>query len=192
MGNAGTAVERPVFKSTTQPQQQAYIPATQSGTVCVTVENSEGQPLGATLQKQGERVVFLNIKPDGRLIKSWKLQNPCKPLQPGCILVSVNGVCQCYDQMSKELWGIGKKVLEVMEGSPLDSCPQVLAADYNIETCRICFENLQPESVLIELPCKHGFHEECIGHWFAMGKGSCPLCVRFVCERLDTTIAEIQ
>mmetsp|Transcript_52071 Transcript_52071/g.91488 ORF Transcript_52071/g.91488 Transcript_52071/m.91488 type:complete len:178 (+) Transcript_52071:19-552(+) len=149
----------------------------ENGTTCVTLLKRQGQPLGATIKKTGEHIVFMSIHRNGYLRKVWEQQHPDRKLQPGCRLVSVNGV---RDNMSLELWKAGKKVLKVMEGSLLDSCPQVLAGDHNIETCAICFEDLEPEALLIQLPCKHAFHEGCCAHWFAQGKGACPLCNSYV------------
>jgi hypothetical protein len=34
------------------------------------------------------------------------------------------------------------------------------------EPCPVCHEGLQPGTVVVELPCKHCFHEECLLPWF--------------------------
>lgn len=109
-----------------------------------------------------------------------KAQNPNITLQPGCQLVSVNGVCDSYNEVNRELWTAGKKVIEILEGSLVESCVRHSAGDIGTETCAICFEDVETDAVLAQLPCKHAFHEECISHWFSRGKGSCPLCNRFV------------
>jgi hypothetical protein len=43
------------------------------------------------------------------------------------------------------------------------------------EKCVICMEEIQEN--LFKLPeCQHGFHSNCIIHWFRQGNSSCPLC----------------
>mmetsp|Transcript_73926 Transcript_73926/g.128203 ORF Transcript_73926/g.128203 Transcript_73926/m.128203 type:complete len:195 (+) Transcript_73926:65-649(+) len=152
------------------------------GTTCVTVLKGEGQPLGATIHKNGEHIVFLRIHQSGFLTKAWNRQNPGKKLQPGCRLVSVNGIRESdsFTDVNYELWKAGKKVLEVMEGSLTDSLSQVCADECNTDTCAVCLQDVQTTTQLVELPCKHAFHEDCIGHWFAQGKATCPLCQSFV------------
>jgi len=41
--------------------------------------------------------------------------------------------------------------------------------------CTICQEEYKEEEKLIELPCKHSFHEECLVPWLNM-HNSCPTC----------------
>ncbi|KAI9246809.1 hypothetical protein EDC94DRAFT_626797 [Helicostylum pulchrum] len=40
--------------------------------------------------------------------------------------------------------------------------------------CAICTETFD-DMVITQLPCKHEYHSECIGHWLKL-KDSCPIC----------------
>lgn len=42
-------------------------------------------------------------------------------------------------------------------------------------TCPICLEEFNEDESVIELPCKHVFHKECIKKWFE-NNHSCPTC----------------
>lgn len=42
--------------------------------------------------------------------------------------------------------------------------------------CGICQNNLERDDVLIELPCKHAFHQECVSPWLLTQSNTCPLC----------------
>jgi hypothetical protein len=44
-----------------------------------------------------------------------------------------------------------------------------------VETCGICIEPLIETGGIMNLPCKHRFHEGCIREWI-VDKSNCPLC----------------
>lgn len=54
-------------------------------------------------------------------------------------------------------------------------CADELSDEYTDEVCSICLETWAKEQVLVCLPCKHVFHEECISKWFNT-RHICPLC----------------
>lgn len=62
---------------------------------------------------------------------------------------------------------------------------EYLAKDGVNAECVICLENFQPEEKLLELPCKHLYHEECIRKWLIERKKICPICKRDVCIGID-------
>lgn len=41
------------------------------------------------------------------------------------------------------------------------------------ENCSVCLS--QKEGTLIELECRHSFHESCVAHWMDT-RGTCPVC----------------
>mmetsp|Transcript_27479 Transcript_27479/g.27132 ORF Transcript_27479/g.27132 Transcript_27479/m.27132 type:complete len:231 (-) Transcript_27479:44-736(-) len=43
------------------------------------------------------------------------------------------------------------------------------------ETCSICYEESNADSLCVVLRCKHGFHRHCLKDWVLI-KGSCPIC----------------
>ena len=42
--------------------------------------------------------------------------------------------------------------------------------------CSICNEELEADTWVIFLPCKHNYHPECITEWLTKQKSTCPLC----------------
>ncbi|CCG81348.1 Uncharacterized RING finger protein C57A7.09 [Taphrina deformans PYCC 5710] len=51
--------------------------------------------------------------------------------------------------------------------------------------CVICLENFQDEEKLLELPCKHLYHGDCIRKWLIERKKLCPICKRDVSVGID-------
>mmetsp|Transcript_94971 Transcript_94971/g.171508 ORF Transcript_94971/g.171508 Transcript_94971/m.171508 type:complete len:372 (-) Transcript_94971:63-1178(-) len=64
----------------------------------------------------------------------------------------------------------------------LESLPLATAADCGMSDCRVCLASLRPDEQLRVLPCKHGFHHDCIYRWATEFRAACPLCGAAVCE----------
>ena len=47
--------------------------------------------------------------------------------------------------------------------------------EYN-KPCNICMDEYKLEDIVVELSCKHLFHETCIKHWLCKEKVTCPVC----------------
>ena len=45
----------------------------------------------------------------------------------------------------------------------------------NIDFCVICQEDIEINSIIREISCKHSFHIDCIDNWFVENK-KCPTC----------------
>jgi len=66
------------------------------------------------------------------------------------------------------------------------SLPAVQAGDAGIDRCAICLQDVAPHESLVQLPCKHAFHDLCAARWLAQTsfyrsgdrRQSCPLCCR--------------
>ncbi|CAK1361102.1 E3 ubiquitin-protein ligase [Cercospora beticola] len=73
--------------------------------------------------------------------------------------------------------------------SVIDSIPQrAIGAsdmDENGEAqCSICFEAVEQEEQVTELPCKHWFHHECVSLWL-IKRNTCPICrKRYTAEQI--------
>lgn len=48
--------------------------------------------------------------------------------------------------------------------------------EYKLRECNICIEDYKEGNEVIELPCKHYFHKECIKNWLCDEKVTCPVC----------------
>ena len=44
------------------------------------------------------------------------------------------------------------------------------------DKCTVCQEQYEPSDVLLQLPCKHWFHSDCIAQWLRASK-MCPVCM---------------
>merc|ERR1711871_628409 len=42
-------------------------------------------------------------------------------------------------------------------------------------TCGICLDTYKKENEIVQLPCLHFYHDECISSWFKVNN-SCPVC----------------
>lgn len=49
------------------------------------------------------------------------------------------------------------------------------------QTCVICLNEFDEGELIKLLPCRHGFHEDCINRWL-ISAGKCPICVQQVFE----------
>jgi len=58
------------------------------------------------------------------------------------------------------------------------SLPRVdMKTDNSKETeCNVCLGALDQDSDVVELPCKHRYHAECISKWLTQCKNACPTC----------------
>mmetsp|Transcript_21817 Transcript_21817/g.40145 ORF Transcript_21817/g.40145 Transcript_21817/m.40145 type:complete len:296 (-) Transcript_21817:86-973(-) len=60
--------------------------------------------------------------------------------------------------------------------------PNVLARDCGTSQCQICLAEINPQVRVVQLPCGHGFHRDCITRWMTQCRNSCPLCSSQICS----------
>eukprot|EP00928_Gymnodinium_smaydae_P088875 TRINITY_DN72915_c0_g1_i1.p1 TRINITY_DN72915_c0_g1~~TRINITY_DN72915_c0_g1_i1.p1 ORF type:complete len:285 (-),score=26.49 TRINITY_DN72915_c0_g1_i1:98-952(-) len=65
----------------------------------------------------------------------------------------------------------GTAPASVMAGLPARS-PQDLKA----VQCQVCLGDFSPSSKVVELPCQHVFHPDCVSKWLTQCKATCPVC----------------
>lgn len=65
---------------------------------------------------------------------------------------------------------------------------QVLSGEQarQYEQCSICFEEYVAQDTVLQLPCEHVFHDQCITRWLKL-HGTCPVCRKDMTGH-DTTI----
>ena len=68
-----------------------------------------------------------------------------------------------------------KKTLESLEKIVVNSKNKNILCSDNDNSCSVCKEVYEDEQILVNLPCKHLFHEECIIPWLK-DRNSCPTC----------------
>ena len=68
-----------------------------------------------------------------------------------------------------------KKSIQSIQ-DPLNNCNNliVMIGD-DIDLCSICLSNFENNEKIVELPCKHKYHENCIKPWLENTR-VCPLC----------------
>jgi len=71
--------------------------------------------------------------------------------------------------------------------SAIDALPRTVGTNSqstkDIE-CAVCKNDLQPDELLIELPCSHLYHEKCLLPWLQQHHHTCPMC-RYKLVRAD-------
>eukprot|EP00929_Paragymnodinium_shiwhaense_P119581 TRINITY_DN91486_c0_g1_i2.p1 TRINITY_DN91486_c0_g1~~TRINITY_DN91486_c0_g1_i2.p1 ORF type:complete len:264 (+),score=42.41 TRINITY_DN91486_c0_g1_i2:80-871(+) len=63
-----------------------------------------------------------------------------------------------------------------MQRSLVEQLPRVLARDCGKTECGVCLADFDPTLRVVQLPCKHAFHQACISKWLTQCKDTCPLC----------------
>lgn len=64
----------------------------------------------------------------------------------------------------------------VVKQNFVDGLPRLLGRDCSSTECGVCLGGLDPDSLVVELPCKHTFHDACITKWLTQCKNTCPIC----------------
>jgi len=60
------------------------------------------------------------------------------------------------------------------EHSLVETLPVVRVSSSTISECGVCLGHLVDP--VVQLPCRHAFHQACISRWLTQCKNSCPLC----------------
>jgi len=74
----------------------------------------------------------------------------------------------------------------------IDSLQQVHATKEQVdqsEQCPVCKDEYELDMELLQLPCKHTYHPDCIKHWLKM-HNTCPLCRAPVSSKDETVVNE--
>jgi len=170
------------------------------------VRNEDG-PLGLRLQHNSRGVIVQGVESDGT-VSAWNAQHPSMQVSFGDRLVAVNGIkvdpswtCWCSillelrkhtvtivvtraraeDLLRLSLPPRADEALDhLLPRNFLDSMEKHTAAECDVVECCICLEELEPDTTVVQLPCKHAFHRGCAEKWltrcptFRFAK--CPMC----------------
>lgn len=58
----------------------------------------------------------------------------------------------------------------------VDRLPRVPSGECGATECGVCLAELEPNTSVVKLPCRHAFHPACINRWLTQCKNTCPLC----------------
>jgi len=175
--------------------------------VQVSFVRDEVKPLGLRLQHNGRGVFVRGIESDG-FVSAWNEQHPSMQVLFGDRLVAVNGIqvdpswtCWCSILLelrkhtvtmvvtrarAEDLLQLqlppptGEALDHLLPVNFLDSMAKHTAAECDVVECCICLDELDPHTMVVQLPCKHAFHQGCAETWltrfptFRFAK--CPMC----------------
>jgi len=68
----------------------------------------------------------------------------------------------------------------IVQRNLVDSLPRVVAGDVGCAECGVCLQPVEANSRVVQLPCRHAFHEKCISKWLTQCKNTCPLCSKLI------------
>lgn len=148
-----------------------------------------GDRLGIVLGNAGSGAVVASIDVGGWW-DQWNKSNPQRAVRPGFIIEGVNGtrgIWKIVEEMSRPGAHLVRISSRAPGGAVLSSLPSVRAKTCGAVQCPICMEDVAPDQMLAQLPCKHAFHTLCVARWLSQTKlsesgqtRSCPLCCRKV------------
>jgi len=175
----------------------------------VTCVRDEEKPLGLQLQHNRKGGVFVRgIESDG-IVSAWNEQHPSMQVSLGDRLVAVNGIqmdpswgtwCSILLELRKHKVAMvfararaeDLSRLTTIPCPPVDWMDQILPANFldsmvkhtvaecDIVECCICLEELDPDTTVVQLPCKHAFHRGCAETWLTRCPtyrfARCPTC----------------
>jgi hypothetical protein len=67
---------------------------------------------------------------------------------------------------------------------PRDTLTEDNVQNYTNKVCNICIESYNVGETVVQLPCDHNFHLNCIQNWLCKEKVNCPIC------RKDTRLSK--
>jgi len=164
----------------------------------------EDKPFGLRLQRTSKGVLVQGIN-SGSVVLAWNEQHPSMQVSCGDRLVAVNGIkvdhswtCWCsillelrkhtvtilvahLAQASLARPACGEEPDRLLPPNFLDSMAKHTADEYDdIVECCICLQELAPNTTVVQLPCKHAFHQGCAEKWLTQCPtfrfAKCPMC----------------
>jgi len=78
--------------------------------------------------------------------------------------------------LQKEILRVSRRKSEIM--AKVESIVQNVVPEGEVESCSICFDDMDKMSHVVQLPCGHRFHKKCVTKWLSSGepRQRCPLC----------------
>lgn len=148
-----------------------------------------GEALISYLYNSTESAVYVNILPDGGY--PWP---PTRFLWPfaaavgGCLVIMlVSTVIKLARDWRKSRRGrLSRRKLNQL---PIIKFVQEEHGQ-RFDCCAICLEEFKNGDKIRELPCKHGYHKQCIDPWLTANRKVCPLCKRTVLPSDDSEDSE--
>jgi len=159
-----------------------------------------GGPLGMRVHHCGSMFLVSDIDEHG-VVAAWNAQHPSMKVSRGDRIIAVNSV-PVHNPQVEVLKELRKNTVRlVLSPRPAEdtraflrehSSDHLLPEDFmdtmvrcNTGECQaikccICLEELDPESTVVQLPCRHAFHPQCAESWLTrcptVKRAKCPMC----------------
>eukprot|EP00440_Ansanella_granifera_P071397 gb/GFBE01077484.1/.p1 GENE.gb/GFBE01077484.1/~~gb/GFBE01077484.1/.p1 ORF type:complete len:251 (+),score=30.17 gb/GFBE01077484.1/:1-753(+) len=168
--------------------------------ISVVLQKTPGERVGFTVRYNNSYMIVAEIH-DGTPVSVWNRQHRGRQLCRGRRIFSINGHTMPESMLSELRTSTvyhlevsvqpfthllqGMSMLSernaVIPSFAVDALPHRPAGECNTSECVICFEdNLAPEEEVVQLPCKHAFHHDCVKRWLTSHNARCPLCMQKV------------
>lgn len=106
---------------------------------------------------------------------------PCGLFQEEVIEIMYRDLCpEDFEKLCKLDERIPKR--DTAQRNLVDRLPRMMAKECNATECRVCLAELEPNAMVVKLPCQHAFHPNCISKWLTQCKNTCPLCSNPISE----------
>jgi len=168
----------------------------------------DNKPLGLRLQLNNSGVLVRGIECDG-VVSAWNEQHPSMQVCFGDKLVAVNGIqvdpswkcwCSVLLELRKHTVTMvftraraedllrfaltppagGEALDHLLPANFLDSMAKQTTAECDVVECCICLEEMDADTTVVQLPCKHAFHRGCAETWLTQCPtfrfAKCPMC----------------
>jgi len=166
-----------------------------------------GGPLGMRLQ-HGSGILMVREIDEHGVVGTWNAQYPSMKVSCGDRVIAVNDVPVDSSRASwsavraelrnntvrlvlspgpaEETRALGTReeswasLDHLLPEDFMDTMARCTARDCQAMECCICLEELDPESTVVQLPCRHAFHPRCAESWLTQCPtvkcATCPIC----------------
>lgn len=83
-----------------------------------------------------------------------------------------------FDMLNKLDERVPKR--NIVQRNLVESLPRIPACDSGCTECGVCLSEMEPNLRVVQLPCRHAFHTQCISKWLTQCKNTCPLCSKLI------------
>mmetsp|Transcript_81230 Transcript_81230/g.128477 ORF Transcript_81230/g.128477 Transcript_81230/m.128477 type:complete len:256 (-) Transcript_81230:6-773(-) len=171
----------------------------QGSSFVVIVNKPPLTPSGFSIRYNDDVLLVTRVLEDTPM-DTWNRQNPTRQVVYGSRVKSVNGKrnvpemiialqesCDIRMEVARsleielldEMISRDKKMWNPLLEDVFNSLPERHCSCCKNTSCAVCLEEFDDEMVL-QLPCKHAFHRDCISGWLLNRSTRCPLCNQVV------------
>lgn len=171
----------------------------QGNSFLVTLSKPPQTPSGFSIRYNDEVLLVTRVWEDTPM-DTWNREHPTRQVVYGSHVTSVNGKrnipemiialqesCNIRMEVARsletelldEMISRDKKMWNPLVEEVFNSLPERHCNCCKNTSCAVCLEDFDDEMVL-QLPCKHAFHRDCISVWLLNRSTRCPLCNQVV------------